>query len=259
MSTANESVVEVPEVEGQEPVKQRVFQPEIPIEGWVTIETGRREEQRGGKRNRQTHYMHGLCLPGIGVGRDRRTGNPIKVARNRFLLPDNMSYDWFKEMMAMPVLPPELEGISVRMSVKTFLDENIAFVRPLAYSQQRAVMEWKTRKLRITAEAVESMSVKDDKSLCHVFYTRGFARTAGEAGTIARILPNEFKALVVMNNGYFYELAGAERLQRHIGRAGTNGMILDRDIEIALTHRQIYDPAIVERMMNDPDGYTPLV
>lgn len=253
------SATNTPEAEqnADAPVKQRIVQPTETIEGWVTIESGRREE-KGGSRNRQTHYMHGLCLPGMGTGLDRRAGKQVPVARNRFLLPDKMSYDWFKQLMEMPRLPEELEGITVRMVVKSLLDDNIAFVRPAVFSLERAKVEWKTRQLKISNDSMVSMSVHDDRSLCHAFYIRGFQRT-GQGGTIARILPHEFKALVVMNNGYFYELSGAERLQRHIGRAGTNGMILDRDIEIALNHRQIFDLAIVERMMKDPKGYTPMI
>ena len=250
MST--ESPVET-KIDEQEP-KSRTFVPEEKIEGWVTIESGQKGEKPA-PGQRMTHYMHGMVLPGMGKGYNRRTNQEQPVPRNRFLLPDKMSYDWFKRLMETKRLPEELEGISIRMHVKSFLDENIAFVRPSAHSLDQAKIEWKTRLLKQSSEAVDSVVVRDDKSLCHVFYTRAFKN--GEAGTLARILPNEFKALVVMRNGFFYELTGAERLRQHVGRAGTNGMILDRDIEIALRHRQLFDLDKIKEMMNDPTGFQP--
>lgn len=253
MSITTETVAETSQTEAQE-VKFRTFVPEEKIEGWVTIESGQKSNNPGG-RQRMTHYMHGLVLPGLGKGRDRRTGAERIVPRNRFLLPDKMSYDWFKQLMETKRLPEELEGISIRMHVKSLLDENIAFVRPSAHSLDQAKLEWKTRVLKVRGASAGNIVVHDDHSLCYTFYTRAFQD--GVAGTIVRILPKQFKALVVMRNGFFYELTGAERLQKHVGLAGTNGMILDRDIKIALRHRQLFDLDQIKAMMADPAGFQP--
>jgi len=251
MSDQQQPVLETPA--DQEEHKSAVVQVEEKIEGWVTIENVRRGNSED--KRRLSHHMHGLVLPSIGGGRDRRTGGEKPVPRNRVLLPDKHGHQWFKELLATPQIPEELENIWIRVNVKALLNDNIAFVRPSASNLNQAVVEWKTRMLKLRGNSVSSLKVEDDHTLCHLFYTRGFKH--GEVGTIARIFPKTFTALVVMRNGYYYELSGADRLRQHVGRAGTNGMILDRDIEVVMRHRQLFDLDKINAMLADPDGYTP--
>lgn len=252
MSDQQQSALEAPVSESQQ-IKSVVVQVEEKIEGWVTIENVRREDSDD--KRHLSHHMHGLVLPSIGGGRDRRTGGEKPVPRNRVLLPDKHGHQWFKDLLATPKIPEDLEGIWIRIKVKALLNDNIAFVRPSASTLNLAIVEWKARMLKLRGNSVPPLKVEDDHTLCHLFYTRGFKH--GEVGTIARIFPKTFTALVVMRNGYYYELSGADRLRQHVGRAGTNGMILDRDIEVVMRHRQLFDLDKINAMLADPNGYVP--
>ena len=256
MSSVNDPVADAPETNKQ-PERPRAVIPEKTIEGFITLQTGQDNSNRGAGGKRMSHYMHGMILPGWGKGRDRRTGQEIAVPRNRMLLPDKQSYPWFEELLAQPTIPAELEDLEIRVHVRHLLGENIAFVRPSARTIEQVQMESKTRLFQRQQATISNVGVHDTRSLNLVFYTRAFKNHSD--GTIARILPNQMKALVVMRNGFFYELSGAERLKQHIGRAGTNGMLLDRDIESVIQHRQLYDLDLINAMLEDPTGFQPLI
>lgn len=248
MSTVAQTGQEQTSREVQEP-KNRVIVPKTKIEGWVTVADGRTSDD---KDRRFAHQMHGMVLPGIGNGLHRRTGERVPTPRNRFLLPDKMSHQWFKDLMDTEKLPEDKRGITLRMHVTILLNDNIAFVKPSAYTLNQAMVEWRARQLKERSSIVDRLVVDDDKSLCYVYYTRGLKN-----GQIAKIFPNDFSAIALMRNGYFYKLTGAERLRHHIGDAGTNGVVLGRDIETTMRYSQIYDYAELQSMMDDPNGFVP--
>lgn len=233
--------------------------PEKPIEGFVYIQGGQslHEKQKGDKSQSKAgvaRYIHGLVVPGMGVGTKRGTKEKMDVPRNRMLLPDRDCAQWFKDLLAEPVLPQEFENVGIRCSVKALLNNNVAFILPQPRSREQALMEWSTHELDLRNNVIGQMNVHDQRSLCSVFYSRAVKMHDGII--LARILPETMTALAVRKNGYFYELSGAERLVRHIGRAGTNGMILDRDIDTVFRFNQIFDMVKVETMFSDPTGFS---
>jgi hypothetical protein len=230
--------------------------PEKPIEGFVFIQPGEslhNSKDKGANRG-VSRYLHGLVVPGIGQGRKRNSQETVLVPRNRMLIPDRDCYQWFKNLLDQKVLPAEFEGVGIRCNVKTLLNDNVAFIRPTPRSAEQALMEWRTRELELREHVTDVLQVTDNKSLATVFYSRAVRSRSNII--LSRILPNRMTALAVMKNGFFYELSGAERLKKHIGRAGTNGMILDRDIEAVFRFNQIYDMNVVQAMLNDPEGFS---
>lgn len=253
-TTATEEAVK--ETEDKKP-REGARHPEKPIEGFVFFQPGPSLHQGGGSKKETrgvSRYIHGLVVPGIGKGRKRNSQEEIPVPRNRMLIPDRDCYGWFKELLEAKVLPAQFEGVGIRCNVKTLLNDNVAFIRPTPRSAEQALMEWNTRELELRQHVTDVLHVEDDKSLCSVFYSRAVKTRSNII--LSRILPRSMTALAVMKNDFFYQLSGAERLKKHIGRAGTNGMILDRDIDAVFRFNQIYDMDQVQSMINDPDGFS---
>lgn len=228
-----------------------IVRPEHPITGFVFIQDVDQSKQRQGKvqKRRTERFLHGLVVPGV-TARAEDDKRPV-IARNRMLLMDKHSYPWFQELMAAKPLPEELEGVGLRMQVRGMLRENVAFVLPMARSLDQAVMEWKTHQLKHRDTHMQTLNVIDEETLSRVFYARCAELYEQDGMFVSRIYPNTMTALSLDRYGFFYKLSGAERMKRHIGKDGTNGMILDRDIRTVFRWEQIEDVNVVNEMLAD--------